>query len=328
MEYEQIVNNLIKKKNNSLNKQQSDSFKFLSILIKYIHENYKHGYWFVEIFYRHPHKDLPGTEEKNDYNNIIENNKKKIITLKDVEKSFLTNKYQEGFDNLFEVFDNAHITSKHMNNLVIYEFMNSLEPILKKIHNIFYENEKINNENIEKFVNYFYEKVKFKNIEDIYKFQDTLKKNKKRKFESIDENTLVNLFEKKIEELNEKNLESYKKKIESLDKTNLILKFENLNEKRELYLSDIEKYFIEQKNLLKGQITEFKLLIEQEKVKFLDEIQVSKNKLIKADTDCITTVKELNILKIDIEDKISSANLIISEMLEKISKLFKIIKID
>ena len=54
---------------NYSNKQQINSFKFLLILFKNIH-NLK-GNYYVEIFYRHPYEDLPDTEVRNDYHNIL-----------------------------------------------------------------------------------------------------------------------------------------------------------------------------------------------------------------------------------------------------------------
>ena len=109
--------------------------------------------------------------------------------------------------------------------------VDTIDPILDKIKSIFYENEEINNENFEEFVNTFYKGIEF--IEDINKFQDTLKKNKKRKLESINDNGLL---QKKFESLNEevksckkiikfyeKKFEFYEKKFESYEK-----KFESL----------------------------------------------------------------------------------------------------
>ena len=244
MNYNEIIENLLNNKNNYSNKQQINSFKFLLILFKYIHD--LKGDYYVEIFYRHPYEDLPDTEVRNDYDNILAIDGREIKTLVNVEKDFSDNEIKKGFNTLFYVFKNARLTSigRGTNDHIYMFIVDTIDPILNKIESIFYKNDEINNENFEEFVNTFYKGIEF--IEDINKFQDTLKKNKKRKLESINDNGLlqkiIEFYGKKFESLNEdvksskeiiefyeKKFESYEKKFESYEK-----KFESYEKKFEL----------------------------------------------------------------------------------------------
>ena len=280
MQYEDIVNNLLNRINDSSNEEQCNSFKFLLMLIRHIHDNDdNHGRRYVEIFYRDPHEDLEDIEERNDYDIILENERREIKTLVDVETDFSDNEIGKGFQNLFYVFDNARLTSLGRgNNDDIYILINDIiDPILDKIKSIFYENNQINNENIKDFINNFNEKINPFDIKKyIKKFKKNLKENKKRKSESINDN---NLYEKiqKLEESFSKEISSLKEEVKSSEN-----RIESLKEEVKSSENRIESLKEEVKSSQK-EIESLKEKVESldEKVEFLEKenLDLQKNSL-------------------------------------------------
>ena len=279
MQYEDIVNNLLNKINDSSNEEQCNSFKFLLMLIRHIHDN--HGRRYVEIFYRDPHEDLEDIEERNDYDIILENENRKIITFINIEKYFFKNKIPKGFRHLLNLFENARLTSIGRGKEDdTYIFINKIKPIVEHIESIIYENNSFSNENIKHFVNNFYEKINPFDINICFnKFKKNLKENKKRKSESINDN---NLYEKiqKLEESFSKEISSLKEEVKSSENRIESLKEEVKSSQKEIE-SLKEKDEKNQKNT--NIIISLKEKVEslEEKIEFLEKenIDLQKNSL-------------------------------------------------